>query len=76
MSGSNGMLESLPGGFVNQSKGREALLVLHTCAVLLIFVPVLEVIGFMGAGKNDLSLCDGEREIGVSLSEDSESGFV
>lgn len=36
----------------------------------------LEVIGFMGAGKNDLSLCDGEREIGVSLCEDSESRFV
>jgi hypothetical protein len=42
MSGSNGVLDGLTSGFVNKSKAGKALFILHPCAVLLIFVPVLK----------------------------------
>lgn len=42
VSGSNGMLHGLTSGFINQSKTGTAFLILYSCAILLILVPVLQ----------------------------------
>lgn len=44
MSGSSGVFDGLTSGFVNQSKAGKPIFILHSCAVLLIFVPVLKSI--------------------------------
>jgi hypothetical protein len=38
-----GMLESLPGGLVDEGYGWVALLILHLCAVLHVLDPVLRI---------------------------------
>jgi hypothetical protein len=43
MTGSNGMLDGLASGLVNQRKAGIPFFILHSCAVLFIFVPVLQI---------------------------------
>lgn len=73
MRSSNGVLDGLTSGFVNKSKARIAFFILHSCTVLLIFVPVLEIIGGIRRGKNDMAVSDSEGVVGIGLGEDPRS---
>lgn len=42
MRSSNGMFNGLTSGFINQGKAGETHFIFHSCAELLIFVPVLK----------------------------------
>lgn len=75
MSIPNRMFHGLTSGFVNQSKTWESFFILHPCAVLFIFVPVLKIITGIGPGKNDFPISDGEREIGLRLGVNLHRGF-
>lgn len=76
MSGTNRVLYSLSGSFIDQSKAGKPLFVLNFCAKLLIFDPVLERIGWIGRRKNDLAVTEGEGVISLSLGENSKSWFL
>lgn len=73
MSGSNGVLHSLTSSFVNESKAGKALLILHSSAEPLVLVPVLKLIGGIRWSKNHLPISNGEREIRLGLTKESNS---
>lgn len=69
------MLDSLTSGLIDESKAGKALFILHSCTELLIFDPVLERIGVIGAGKDDLAVTDSEREITLCFGDNPNSRF-
>lgn len=67
MSSTNGVLDGLTSGLIDQSKAGKALFILHSYAVLFIFDPVLAWVGRIRRGKNDFSFADCEGVIGLGL---------
>lgn len=75
MSSTDGVLQGLTSGLVDQRESRAPLFILHPRAVLLILIPMLVLIGGIGGSENDLAATNGEREIGISFGENPDSGF-
>ena len=76
MRSSNGMFNGLTSGFINQRKAGETHFIFHTCAELLIFVPVLEFIRGIRWSKNNFTVSDGEMKIRISFAIDFHSRFL
>jgi len=76
MSGTDGVFDCQSSGFIDQGKAWISLFVLHFCAQLLIFDPVLVWIGRIRTSENDLAITDGERVIRLGLGVNPNRGFM
>lgn len=67
MGSSHRMLHGFTSGLVYKSKTRMTFFVLHSRAVLLVFVPVLSFIRWIGWSENDLTVSDSQIVVRLRL---------